>query len=339
MSSIPTSAVSKSSGDDVLVSVVMPAYRTAAYIAEAIESVLNQTFTNYEIIVVNDGCPDTPALEQALAPYLDQIQYLKQENQGPAAARNNGIRHARGTFVAFLDSDDIWLPDYLSEQMNAFADDPTLDLHYVDARLFGNSHLDGKTHMEIWPSTGEVTFASLLSIKVAPVNVCTVARRAALQAVGMFSETFTRAEDLHLYARLAHQGFRFGYQNKVLARVRLRDESLTANWIELFKGQVAVYRDLATIDDLKADERKLLEEQLGRAEADMSLEWGKTHLRKGDYEAAAGALSVAQKYYHSRKLQAVLIALRSFPSLVRWAYTARDRYWTTARNSNAPASS
>src|SRR5215216_6434275 len=75
---------------DPAVSVVIPAYNAARHIGEALESVFAQTFTDYEVIVVNDGSPDTPALERALAPYMSRIIYLKQENRGVSAARNTG---------------------------------------------------------------------------------------------------------------------------------------------------------------------------------------------------------------------------------------------------------
>jgi glycosyltransferase involved in cell wall biosynthesis len=75
------------------------------------------TFTDYEVIIVNDGSPDTEDLERALEPFRDRIRYFKQRNRGAGAARNVGLRAARGEFVAFLDADDLWLPNYLDEQM------------------------------------------------------------------------------------------------------------------------------------------------------------------------------------------------------------------------------
>src|SRR5947209_9006274 len=82
-----------------LVSVVIPAFGAAGFISAAIDSVLAQTVANYEIIIVNDGSPDTPALENVLASVRDRITYLTRENGGPAAARNTGIRAARGQFI------------------------------------------------------------------------------------------------------------------------------------------------------------------------------------------------------------------------------------------------
>src|SRR4051812_21258868 len=96
------------------VSIIMPAYRAAAYIAAALDSVFAQTFKSYEVIVVNDGSPDTEELERVLEPYRDRIVYIKQENKGVSAARNAAIRVSRAPFIAQLDPDDLWEPEYLA---------------------------------------------------------------------------------------------------------------------------------------------------------------------------------------------------------------------------------
>ncbi|MCK5605028.1 glycosyltransferase family 2 protein [Candidatus Pacearchaeota archaeon] len=97
------------------VSVIIPTYERAKYVTKAINSVLAQTYKNYEIIVVDDGSKDNT--RQVLETYKDKIIYLYQENAGVSAARNAGIRAARGKWIAFLDSDDIWFPDKLLSQM------------------------------------------------------------------------------------------------------------------------------------------------------------------------------------------------------------------------------
>src|SRR6201998_3148699 len=91
------------------VRVVIPAYNSARYIGETLDSVFGQTYRDFEVLVINDGSPDTEALEAGLRPYFERIVYLKQDNRGPAAARNLGIQQARGEYIAFLDSDDCWL--------------------------------------------------------------------------------------------------------------------------------------------------------------------------------------------------------------------------------------
>jgi len=91
-----------------IVSTIIPAYNAAGFILAAIKSVLDQTFTAHEIIIINDGSPDTDDLERILEPYLPKIRYIKQDNQGAAAARNSGLRAANGEYVAFLDADALF---------------------------------------------------------------------------------------------------------------------------------------------------------------------------------------------------------------------------------------
>ena len=124
------------------VSVIIPAYKTAGLIAGCLDTVFAQTYTDFEAVVINDGSPDTPELERVLAPYMDRIVYIKQENKRAAGARNNGIRQARGAFVALLDSDDTWYPNHLATQMKLFADNPSLDLVYSDGLMqIGRAHV------------------------------------------------------------------------------------------------------------------------------------------------------------------------------------------------------
>src|SRR2546430_792308 len=135
------------------ISVIIPAYKTAHLIAGCLDSVFSQTFQDFEALVVNDGSPDTPELETVLQPYMERIVYIRQPNKRAAGARNTAIQQARGEFLAFLDSDDSWLPDHLASQMKLVDADPSLDLVYSNALLIGNP--DRKRElMERCPSTG-----------------------------------------------------------------------------------------------------------------------------------------------------------------------------------------
>ena len=147
------------------VSIIIPAFKAAEFIGEALASVAAQTFTDNEVIVVNDGSPDTEELEQELNRYSARLRYIKQENRGAAAARNAGLRKAGGEFVAFLDADDTWLPTLLEKQI-ALLKSSNADLVYADALLFGESPLAGRTFMELGSSRGEVTPENLLAVKV-----------------------------------------------------------------------------------------------------------------------------------------------------------------------------
>jgi len=168
-----------------LISVIIPAYNAASVIARTLDSVLSQTFTDFEILVVNDGSPDTTELESVLDSY--RIVYHKQENRGAGAARNVGVNNARGQFLAFLDADDYWLPNYLEAQMTVLQKSGA-DAVYCDALFVGSPALKDKTYMELAPSRTEVTPESLLAVDVGViakharrVDVQHIARRHAVR--------------------------------------------------------------------------------------------------------------------------------------------------------------
>jgi glycosyltransferase involved in cell wall biosynthesis len=190
-----------------LVSVIVPAYNVADFIGDALNSVLAQTVTDYEIIVVNDGSPDTEALEKVLGPYMSRIVYLKQENRGVSAARNTGIKAARGSLIAFLDGDDSWLPHYLEVQVPRIQADPSIDVLYPNVIMFGDSSEAGEEFMTICPSNGEVTFERLL-LQECNVSNCSIARRETIVRAGLFDEELRSVEDFDLWLRVIKHGGR-----------------------------------------------------------------------------------------------------------------------------------
>ncbi len=309
-------------------SVIIPAYNAAQYIGETIESVLSQTFTSYEIILVNDGSPDTEELERAIEPYRDRIVYIKQKNGGPAAARNTGIRLARGEFVAFLDSDDLYLPNYLQQQMAFIQSPPGYDLVYADGILFGNSLLAGRTFMQTAPSRGDVTFESLLAVQCTVFTSSVLARRQPIIEVGLFDEQHTHlvpAEDFDLWLRLARHGARMGYQRKVLVRHRKHSDSLSANSTRAFESALQVLKKAESRWQLTPSERKAMAATAARLRAAFELERGKDRLLRGDFQEAAVAIGKANKVYRRWKLRVALLLLRVAPHLLLRAYTLRER--------------
>lgn len=307
-----------------LVSVVIPAYNSAAYIGQALDSVYAQSFTDYEVIVVNDGSPDTKELSLALKPYEGRFIYLNQENCGPGGARNAAIRIARGQFIAFLDSDDYWLPDYLAAQLDHLLRDPTISLVCGDAYLVGDSALAGKTFMQLWPPNEPASFAKLVDMRCAVLTMCVVARKQALFDAGLFDSNFLRSEDYDLWLRLAYRGERFGYQNKVLAYHRIHTASLAADLQRLYQSQIDVYEKSLRTLDLSEDEQALIRQQIDRCNADLALEEGKEQILVRDYIRATERLSAANEYYRSRKLSIVLLGLRIAPRLVRYMSLRRS---------------
>ncbi len=200
------------------VSVVVPTYNHRDYVLQALESVFAQTFTAYEVIVVNDGSPDDT--ESLLRPLIEggRIVYLEQENQGQAAARNRGWQAARGEYVAFLDDDDLWPPEKLEWQAGVLDEQPQTVLVYgPPARL----HPDGTIsppRPEAHPS-GQVYDALLRRYCLLSPGQALI-RTSVLRKVGGFDTDLWGVDDWDLYVRLAREG-EFQYVDQVALYYRL----------------------------------------------------------------------------------------------------------------------
>jgi glycosyltransferase involved in cell wall biosynthesis len=301
-------------------SVIIPAYNAAHHIVDALTSVLAQTINNYEIIVINDGSPDTAQLEKELEPYLADVVYIARPNGGPAAARNTGIRAARGEYIAFLDSDDQWVPTHLAQMMEVLQRDPTLDLVYGDAVNFGDVAEEGTTTMGVNPSEGLATFESLVLCKCTVVGSTVVARRQRLIDAGLFDESFVHGEDFDLWVRLAYRGGRIDYRKHIHARRRIHKGNLTVDAIGSFGGQARALRKLMKDFDLPESLRKKMQREVEKCDAAMALEKCKQQLVARRYDQAVLELRRANASYRSPKLQVVLYLMRTMPRLVRHMY-------------------
>ncbi len=183
----------------IAVSVIIPTYNRAALVTEAVASVLAQSWQDFELLVVDDGGSDNTAA--ALAPYADRIRLLRRETRGGvSAARNAGIAAARGEWLAFLDSDDLWLPEKLARQMAYLAGHPELALCQTEETWIrrGVKVNQPLTHRKIG---GRIFFQSLERCLVSPSAV--ILHRRLLERHGGFDEDLPAAEDYDLWLRLA----------------------------------------------------------------------------------------------------------------------------------------
>jgi glycosyltransferase involved in cell wall biosynthesis len=322
----------KRSGGIPDVSVVIPVYRGSQYIAQALTSVFAQRFTAYEVIVVNDGSPETEEIERELKRYATQIIYIKQANGGPSSARNAGILQAKGEYVAFLDCDDAWHPSYLAEQLALLRATPELDLIYCDALLIGASPNAGKTVMEINPSRGAVSLESLLKLDCGVITSCTVVRRKCLLDAGLFDKDRRCCEDYDMWVRIAHRGGRMAYQRKVLAFRRIHPEALTADPSYVIDSQVAVFRKLGASLPLIPVHQAIVQKHIARCMAEMQLHRSKADLMAGKYSEAATGVRFANNYFQSRKLRSVEWIIRVMPRTVRLFYRTRNQWHSTLKH-------
>jgi glycosyltransferase involved in cell wall biosynthesis len=233
------------------VSVIIPTYNRARFIREAIESVFGQSFSDFELIVVDDGSKDETA--KIVGALVDsRLNFIRQENRGRSAARNRAIALARGRYVAFLDSDDMYLPDKLAQQVDYMDSHPEDGMIYTSAMCIDD---DGKPlnsqRYDAWASGDiykQVAFFQPVTITLPTVMV----RREVLNVVGEFDEAMDRFEDTDLWRRIAKH-YRVGMLVEATCILRTHDDNTLrsqdpAKIVEAIEYYVAkIFRDDADV--------------------------------------------------------------------------------------------
>jgi glycosyltransferase involved in cell wall biosynthesis len=267
--------------DVPLVSVVIPVFNGERFMAEAIDSALGQSYPNVEIIAVNDGSTDGSV--EILEKYNGRIRTLEQTNLGQASARNAGIITARGSWIAFLDQDDLWDTDKLLYQMKAV--DVNCSVIYSSARIIDESGCTISSVRSPAKNTNAALHDLILHNRL--ITSTALVRRDAIYSVGMLDETNRfGADDYDLWLALAATGHKFYYIPLELASYRLHGENMSHNSPILCKGkQQALARiSMKYPEAFGKQEKKALRWRL----ADIDLQLGIWHLRHGNYSEAAG---------------------------------------------------
>jgi len=219
------------------VSVIIPVYNGEKYLSEAIESVIAQTYSDWEIIAVNDGSTD--ASLEILRNYEQQLpskmHVINQENYGISIARNRAIARAKGEYIAFLDCDDLWLPEKLEKQVEFFDSNKEPGLIYSDCYVIdGDGNVKENTYTErTKPFRGNL-FHELLYNNFIPTSTAT-SRREVLDKVGLFNPRFRVSQDYDLWLRIA-ETYPVDFIDKPLAKYRFRHEGISRN-VELMVNE------------------------------------------------------------------------------------------------------
>ena len=234
------------------VSVIIPFYSNIIWLEEALNSVLYQTFKDYEIIVINDGSPEND--KEFLDKYSEKINYFKTENKGPGHARNFGIKKAVGEYIAFLDSDDIWLPTKLEKQINYMIDNNSVWSH-TNYYTFDDSNKIIVKYNGLEKYSGNIYPEILASTHIATPSV--IVKKSILVDNSLyFSEKMRFGQDYYLWLRLAYL-FKLDLFSEYLLKVRVR-------------GTNAAIRARAHIQ-LRADIYSLLKKDFVFTEAPFSI--------------------------------------------------------------------
>ena len=222
-----------------LVTAIIPTHNYGRYIGEALESLRSQTYLNWECIVVDDGSTDDTCEVVAHHSVADaRIHYVWQENRRQAAARNHGIRHARGEYIQFLDADDLLEREKLKRQVEFLEFRPEVDIVYSNVRYFDPekpdelryANADDEPWMPVISGAGEEILVPLVRNNIMPVNAPMI-RRSTVEEVGFFDEKLPPVEDWEYLIRCAAAGKRFQYEDSegVRALVRAHAESSSSN--------------------------------------------------------------------------------------------------------------
>jgi len=208
------------------VSVIIPAYNNAKFLPETIESVLKQTFADWEIIIVDDGSTDNT--QEVVAMYLQnhpgKIKYFRQENGGTAQARNRAIKESKGEYLGLLDADDLWLPEKLAVQVPIMEANPELALissetYAIDAQ----SNRIGHWKVAKMPNTFECLFEANHIY-----NLTALARKSCVEKIGGYDETLLVSQDYDLWLRLTKR-FPFKVLYVPLAQYRVHPNNISKN--------------------------------------------------------------------------------------------------------------
>ncbi len=310
------------------ISVIIPAYNTAPFIAETLDSVFGQTFRDFEVIVINDGSPDTTSLEAALQPYINRIVYIRQENRGLSGARNAGIRLARGELLAFVDSDDVWMPDYLSAQVEFLDSHPGVHASITDVLLFGSCEQE-----VVWRTLKEGTdpilnFEQMLKREGGQLPSAMVARRGRVLEVGMFDEQIRIGEDVEFCVRLCFPEGTIGYLGRVLVKYRQRPGSLTSDprnrkWVVAEGQSLRVLRQKLPLTEAQ---RAILDDEIAATDAALALSDAFDHLSADRFQQGERCLAEANTYFRDPRITLTRFGLKAFP---RW--TSRVAIWRRKR--------
>jgi glycosyltransferase involved in cell wall biosynthesis len=198
------------------VSVVIPSFNCARFIREAVDSALAQTVQPLEIIVIDDGSTDTTP--EAMAGYASdpRVCYLRQKNAGQSTARNNGIRAARGEFIALLDADDRWKPDKLAKQLGKFSDDG-IGVVFSGSQVFDEHGIRSENRANE-DACADILQSLITTTAFVPSSV--VVRKRCFDTCGLFDESLKKVEDREMWIRLAKR-YRFSCAPDCLVEYRL----------------------------------------------------------------------------------------------------------------------
>jgi glycosyltransferase involved in cell wall biosynthesis len=304
------------------VSIIMPAYNVEPFVGGAIESVRSQTFSDFELVVVDDGSTDgTAAAVERHAQEDGRIRLLRQANRGLSAARNVALQHSRGAHFAILDSDDAWTPSFLGAQIDILERRPDVDIVTTNAWFVGGSS-SGRTAGPQPDPRPDPDLRNLLHDETSVFVMC-VFRRRVYEAIGGFDEAFRSNEDYDFWIRAAIAGFRFARNDTPAAYYRRRRDSLSADELRMVNGILRVYAKTREALVYRPEELAILDAQVERFETERVAAEARHALETGNRAAVQEYVTALHRRRGGTMLRLASMMARWAPGLLSRAYLAR----------------
>jgi glycosyltransferase involved in cell wall biosynthesis len=293
------------------ISVIIPTYNRAAYLDEAIQSVLAQTFEDWELIVVDDGSTDATA--EVAAKYSGKITYKRQANAGACAARNLGLACASGEYISFLDSDDRMLPNNLADLLAVLEQHPQVDVAYgwyywMEAdgspSYRAGPHIKNATRPSPWPDASVRPSGTTMEGQVLPKLLqeetmllgTALVRRTCVEAIGGFDRSVEFNEHWDFFLSLARRGYRFACCHEVVALLRLHEGNRGQNLERMLAGRIEILDRYFNAPDLKSN----LAQIRNLAYYLAYMEYAKVYFADGKIERGSACLNHALSYRSAR---------------------------------------
>jgi len=286
------------------VSVIIPAFNVANTIQETLRSVFFQTYDNFEVLVVDDGSTDdTLTILQEEANLHENLRIFTKKNGGPASARNIGLRNAQGEYIAFIDGNDLWVPEKLTEHVQYMDEHSDIGYSYTDAECFriaNGKHTNVRNF--VCAVQGDVFKNQFWSNFI--INSTVIMRRSCIETVGLQDETqsFIGVEDFDYWLRLNRE-FKLGCVSKILTKYRLSDANLVGDSYEKgFSKHVLIYKKF--YDKFETTE-ELVGYSKNAALSDLYLRYAFKNFEEEDYLRALMKVSASARYNLSNALKAL----------------------------------
>ncbi len=295
------------------VSVIVPTYNYGRFIEGCLNSIFSQTFKDFEVIVVDDGSTDGTG--EIIKSYPRPVRSIYQENRGLPAARNRAIEASQGEYLAFLDSDDLWLPEKLGEQVRIMDGDRELGIVFSDASAFDGEKIIRESILEEESICTGHCFARLFmgNFLVMPTVMI---RKSCLRQTGLFDETLPVVADYDLWLRIS-AFFRIGFVDRPLAMYRVHPSNMSKDFCRLLEDEIRVVQKVI---ELYPEKVKKLGKKVNMRLSSLYDQYGLEWVEKGEIGRATRCflrailewpLSMRSFYY----FMATLTGKRGFETL------------------------